>query len=301
MDDNFDKFLPDWQIGTLTLTANSTAFTASDALLTFGSIQQGDFIISPDGRMLIIESITDDSNGILSSPCPPEAAGTFPTRIRYQSDNSRYTGQAAALRRLMSGGNLFALAKLTGDPEMIVRFLGNGAFDLVDPAELGIQDPNGTLAKFAALTLVANKLLNTDTNGDILLSDITPFARTVLDDASGSAMFTTMGASQLRAINSGYEILPNGIIRQWGRVTSLNADGGATITYPLTFPNAALHFKSQILTAWVGSAYAPVVYADWTWNNASRSIWCRQINTSGGTTAVTPLTTANVMWEAIGW
>lgn len=137
MADNFDKFLPDWQIGTLTLSANSTAFTATDALLTFGSIQQGDFIISPDGRMLVIESITDDDNGVLSTPCPPEAAGTFQTRIRYQSDNSRYTGQTAALRRLLSGGNLLALSKLTGDADKGIMFTGAGTagtFDLTEPA-----------------------------------------------------------------------------------------------------------------------------------------------------------------------
>ena len=195
MADNFDKFLPDWQIGTLTLSANSTAFTATDALLTFGSIQQGDFIISPDGRMLVIESITDDDNGVLSTPCPPEAAGTFQTRIRYQSDNSRYTGQTAALRRLLSGGNLFALSKLAGDPEKIVRFLGNGAFDLVDY----LQDPNGSLAKFAALTVAANKALTTDGSGNAQQIDLGTLGRALLALASGTTAQYVQGDGTLQA------------------------------------------------------------------------------------------------------
>ncbi|MEN5297535.1 hypothetical protein ABE530_04165 [Brucella sp. TWI559] len=199
MADNFDKFLPDWQIGTLTLAANSIGFTAADALLTFGSIQQGDFIISPDGRMLVIESIADDNNGVLSSPCPPEAAGTFPTRIRYQSDNSRYTGQTAALRRLMSGGNLFALAKLAGDTETVIRFLGNGAFDLVDPSEFGIQDPNGSLAKLAAFILAANKAIVTDDEGNAQQIDLGSLGRALIVLSLGTNAQYIQGDGTLQA------------------------------------------------------------------------------------------------------
>ncbi len=321
MADNFDKFLPDWQIGTLTLSANSTAFTATDALLTFGSIQQGDFIISPDGRMLVIESITDDDNGVLSTPCPPEAAGTFQTRIRYQSDNSRYTGQTAALRRLLSGGNLFALSKLAGDPETVVRFLANGSFDLVDPATFGIQDPNGTLAKFAALTvtarqifqtdengalkaiaLAANKLLNTDANGDILLSGITPFARTVLDDASGSAMFATMGARIFGSGDNGGVVFPNGIIIQWGFIGVVSG-AGTLITYPEAFPSSCFVFNAQIFTDYRSDTFAPLVYADWDFSSgglSQRSIWTRQINQNGSSVTVTGLNDMNIRWFAIG-
>ncbi|WP_421565207.1 hypothetical protein [Ochrobactrum sp. EDr1-4] len=221
MADNFDKFLPDWQIGTLTLAANSTGFTATNALLTFGSIQQGDFIISPDGRMLIIESITDDNNGVLSSPCPPEAAGTFQTRIRYQSDNSRYTGQTAALRRLMSGGNLFALAKLAGDAEKIVRFLGNGAFDLVDPSEFGIQDPNGSLAKLAALTLAARQILQTDENGALKAIDLTA-NKALVTNASKDVELVDLGTlgRALLALSNGTS---SQYVRADGILQTLNA------------------------------------------------------------------------------
>lgn len=225
MADNFDKFLPDWQIGTLTLSANSTAFTATDALLTFGSIQQGDFIISPDGRMLVIESITDDDSGVLSTPCPPEAAGTFQTRIRYQSDNSRYTGQTAALRRLLSGGNLFALSKLAGDPETIVRFLANGSFDLVDPATFGLQDPNGTLAKFAALKLAARQILQTDENGALktLTLAANKFLRT---DANGDIGQSDLGVAAIALLNLSGAAAAD-------RLPYLNSATGAALT-PLT-------------------------------------------------------------------
>ena len=276
MADNFDKFLPDWQIGTLTLTANSTAFTATDALLTFGSIQQGDFIISPDGRMLIIESITDDSNGVLSSPCPPEAAGTFPTRIRYQSDNSRYTGQTAALRRLMSDGNLFSLAKLTGDPEMIVRFLGNGAFDLVDPAEFGLQDPTGSLGKLAAITLAANKILNTDASGNLTQSDITAAALSLLNlsgtpvadrlpylnGASGAALtpLTAVARNLLDDTNTAGQRLTLGVGRPAFKATTSAAvpigNGTNTIPFNQVAMNVGNGWSGQTFTAPESGVYA---------------------------------------------
>ncbi|MFD1197365.1 hypothetical protein ACFQ3K_03355 [Brucella gallinifaecis] len=257
MADNFDKFLPDWQIGTLTLTANSTDFTATDALLTFGSIQQGDFIISPDGRMLVIESITDDNSGVLSTPCPPEAAGTFQTRIRYQSDNSRYTGQTAALRRLMSGGNLFALAKLVGDPEFILRYLGNGAFDLVDPVTLGIQDPNGSLAKLAALVLAANKVITTDNSGDAQQIDLGALGRALLALETGTNAQYVQGDGTLQEKTG----LPVSAATQ----TALNGKAslsGATFTGSIQSNNASMFLTNARNNTGVGQLnFSPFIDA----------------------------------------
>ncbi|WP_435658070.1 hypothetical protein [Brucella pituitosa] len=253
MADNFDKFLPDWQIGTLTLSANSTAFTATDALLTFGSIQQGDFIISPDGRMLVIESITDDDNGVLSTPCPPEAAGTFQTRIRYQSDNSRYTGQTAALRRLMSGGNLFALAKLAGDPGKIIRFLGSGAFDLVDY----LEDPNGSLGKLAALALAENKAITTDGSGNAQQIDLGTLGRALLALASGTTAQYVQGDGTLQA-KAG---LPISTATQ----TALNTKAslsGATFTGSIQSQNASMFLTNSRNNTGIGQLnFSPFIDA----------------------------------------
>lgn len=136
MANNFDRFLPDYQVGTLTLTEGETAFTAADASLTFAAIRPGDFIIAPTGLIARIASISDDSHGELIEVCPAGMAGTYRTCIRFQSDNSRYTGQQAALIKLLSGGNLSALARLVGEPDSLLAFTGSGTMEVIPRGDM---------------------------------------------------------------------------------------------------------------------------------------------------------------------
>ncbi len=199
MANNFDRFLPDWQLGTLTLTAGSAAFTATDAMLTLGAIRGGDTIFTPSGLTLVIESITDDNNGELSSPCPPAAAGTFTTRIRFQSDNSRYTGQVAALIHQLSGGNVSALGKLILEEGDYLRANGSGVIGRVQGKNLDAltelvgaagkiisftdadtmvlldappADTHGNLAQLAALAKANDQFVIMGANGTITLMSI---------------------------------------------------------------------------------------------------------------------------------
>ncbi|WOC14577.1 hypothetical protein [Pseudochrobactrum sp. MP213Fo] len=137
MPDNFDKFLPDWTVGTLTLVAGAKTFTAANAQLTLAPIRKGDTIITPSGLTLIIESINADGNGgVLYQNTPAPAAGTFQTLIRFQSDNSRFTGQLAALVQLMSGGNLQSLAGLSSNKDLLPYFNGAGTMAATQFTEL---------------------------------------------------------------------------------------------------------------------------------------------------------------------
>ncbi|UXT48826.1 hypothetical protein FY136_06050 [Agrobacterium tumefaciens] len=86
-----------------------------------------------------------------------------------------------------------------------------------------------------ALTPAANKFPYFTSGSAAALGDITTFARSVLDDASGAAMFATMGADQLLSAN-GWVKLPNGLIIQWGQGSA--GSGTATIAFPMAFPNA---------------------------------------------------------------
>lgn len=45
----------------------------------------------------------------------------------------------------------------------------------------------------------------------------------------------TMGDSSITS--NGYEILPSGLIMQWGRATSVNVNVNKTVTFPIAFPN----------------------------------------------------------------
>jgi len=225
MADNFDKFIPDWVIGTLTLTSGSKNFTATNAQLLLAPVREGDTIMTPGGLVLPIESINADGNGgVLVQNAPAAAAGTYATRIRFQSDNSRFTGTLAALLAAMSSGNLQSFSKLAGTMDMVPIFTGAGSLGLVNKSDLGVQDPNGNLADLAALVLAANKIFRTDASGNPALGDIsnaaaamlalagaadrmtyytgtgaaavttlTAFARTLLAGVSAAAMRTTLG------------------------------------------------------------------------------------------------------------
>jgi len=261
---------PDYDIGTVTLSSGSSDFTTSGSSLLTAAVQAGDAIIAPSGHVLIIASITGQNSGTLFLPCPAAAAGTgLPLHIRFQPDGSRYQGAVRNMIDLLSSGNIEAFAALVGSAGLVPIFTGVGTMDLADPATFGIQDPNGSLGKLAALTLAANKILNTDGSGNLTQSDITAaavalmnlsgtaatdrmpyftgengagltaltsFARTILDDASGAAMWATMGANEARFAN-GYVKLPAGLIIQWGNAT-LNASG-VWVPYPTGFPNVA--------------------------------------------------------------
>lgn len=173
MADNFDKFRPDWTVGTLTLTGGSTAFTATNAELILAAIREGDAIITPSGFFLPIETLAEDGlTGTLSNPAPTAAAGTFDTRIRYQSDNSRFTGALLALTRQLNGGNLQSFGNLQGLQDLLPIFLGPGTVGLIKKSEVGIQDPNGNLGKLASSTAVANRSLQTDNANNIVFAPL---------------------------------------------------------------------------------------------------------------------------------
>lgn len=138
MADNFDKFYPDWVVGTLTLVSGSRNFTATNAQLTLAAIREGDTIITPGGLTLPIESINANGNGgVLAQSAPAAAAGTYATRIRFQSDNSRFTGMLAALVTRISGGNLQSIAGLAGAADKGIMFTGAGTAGTFDLPQRG--------------------------------------------------------------------------------------------------------------------------------------------------------------------
>lgn len=191
---------PDYDIGSVTLTSGSSDFTTSGSSLQTAAVQAGDAIITPSGHVLIIASITGQNSGTLFLPCPPAAAGTgLALRIRFQPDGSRYQGAVRVLIDLLSSGNLEAFAALVGAAGMVPIFTGPGTLDLADPATFGIQDPNGSLGKLAALTLAANKAITTDNSGNAQQIDLGTLGRALLALASGTSGQYVQGDGTLQA------------------------------------------------------------------------------------------------------
>jgi len=192
---------PDYDIGTVTLSSGSADFTTTGSALQTAAVEAGDAIITPSGNILIIASITGQNSGTLFLPCPPAAAGTgLPLRIRFQPDGSRYQGAVRNMIDLLSSGNIEAFAALVGAAGMVPIFTGVGTMDLADPATFGIQDPNGSLGKLAALTLAARQILQTDENGALkqVALAASKFLRT---DGNGDIVLSDLGAAAIALLN----------------------------------------------------------------------------------------------------
>ncbi len=191
---------PDYDIGTVTLSSGSADFTTSGSSLQTAAVQPGDAIITPSGHVLIIATITGHNSGTLFLPCPAAAAGSdLPLRIRFQPDGSRYQGAVRVLIDLLSSGNIEAFAALVGAAGMVPIFTGPGTLDLADPATFGVQDPNGSLGKLAALTLAANKAITTDGSGNAQQIDLGTLGRALLALASGTSAQYVQGDGTLQA------------------------------------------------------------------------------------------------------
>jgi len=186
---------------------------------------------------------------------------------------------------------------------------GTGTGDVVGPNG-GVTDNrlvsfNGTtgkLIKTATGAVPAMHTLTTSANTfpyftgatTAALADLTPFARTILDDATGAAMYATLGATQ-QLTSPGYTKLPNGIIIQWGR--NYNATGSDfAIPMPIAFTTSVL-----VKLAVAEIAYTPTATRVVTIDNAGtlNDITVRNRDVVNGGSVSSP-GDATVAWIAIG-
>lgn len=89
---------------------------------------------------------------------------------------------------------------------------------------------------------------------------------------------------------NGWQILPSGLIVQWGQATGVNNSGWTTVTYPIAFPTEILHLQCSA----TGQNYFAVAFSEITAHNVNTLTQC-VIN---GNTAAPG---AAVWWLAIGY
>ncbi|EGL63586.1 hypothetical protein AGRO_3655 [Agrobacterium sp. ATCC 31749] len=99
-----------------------------------------------------------------------------------------------------------------------------------------IKAITGAIAALHGLTPSANTFPYFTGPAAAALADLTPLARSLLDDTTGAAMYATLGATQFLG-NDGFVRLPNGLMIQWGQRSA--GSGVADVLFPTAFPNAA--------------------------------------------------------------
>ncbi|TCQ79543.1 endosialidase-like protein [Ochrobactrum sp. BH3] len=186
--------LSDITFGTINLAAGSTAVTGTGTLFQTAQLKEGD-TLQIQNLTAVIASVNSNTSLTLTEPWTGVALTNAPYRARFMPDGSRQTSRATTMIELVGNGVLSNLAELGVEDGKVPVGNAAGEYELADL----VTDPNGTLAKFAALTvaarqifqtdengalkalaLLANKFIYTDANKDLAQGDITPWAISML-------------------------------------------------------------------------------------------------------------------------
>ena len=178
--------LPDYVTGTITLANGSTTVTGTGTMFATAAFRPGD-TLQIQNLTAIIASVDSNTSLTLTEPWTGTSLINAPYRARYLPDGARVTAQTTTLIELLGNGVLSNIAGIPVEDGNLLVGNAAGQYEPVSKNELGIQDPNGSLGKLAALTLAANKILNTDGSGNLTQSDITAAALVLLKLAGTSA------------------------------------------------------------------------------------------------------------------
>ncbi len=137
-----------------------------------------------------------------------------------------------------------------------------------------IKAITGAIAALHGVTPAANKLAYFTGSSAAALTDITAFARTILDDANGAAMFSTMGATLSGTSTNGTIIFPNGWMINFGQTS-----GDTTTTFANVFPTAVLAHGANATNAQTSSGEVLSIHASTI--SQSSATWRPRYGNSG--------------------
>ena len=150
-----------YKTGTVTVGASSTTVTGSGTAFQTAGLQAGD-VFWAAGLSVSIASVNSQTGLTLAFPWPGAGLSAANYEVRYINDGARANAQQALLLAQLAGGNLTALSALVSAANKLPYFSGAGV---------------------AAQT------------------DLTAFARTLLDDATQAAAQATLGVTTQAALD----------------------------------------------------------------------------------------------------
>ncbi len=183
--------LPDYTSGTISLANGSTTVTGTGTLFDVGNFRAGD-TLQIQNLTAVIASVDSNTQLTLAEPWTGTSMTDAPYRARYLPDGARVTAQTTTLIEMLGNGVLTNLAELGVEEGKAPVGGPTGEYELVDTSSFGIQDPNGSLHALAGLTSAADKGIMFTGAGTAGTFDLSPFSRTVLDDADAAAWLNTL-------------------------------------------------------------------------------------------------------------
>lgn len=138
--------LSDYTSGTITLANGSTAVTGTGTLFDVAKFREGD-TLQIENLTAVIASVNSNTSLTLTAPWTGTTLTNAIYRARYLPDGARVTAQATTLIELLGNGVLSNLAELGVEDGKVPVGNAAGEYEL-KPVP---TDPNGTLAKLAAL------------------------------------------------------------------------------------------------------------------------------------------------------
>ena len=207
-----------------------------------------------------------------------------------------HSGSSQVFRRSRAGTTWSAWNRIDGDVSGPAVAIDNAPVGFSGTSGKSIKQLTGPVAALHAVTGAENKLAYFTGAAAMATTDLTAFARTILDDTTGAQMFATMGATFSGTSAAGSAKLPSGLELKWG--TSVNSLSDFRQLFPIAFANDCFVALPVNTFGYDGATDRFIGASISNVDKNGFDIRARNITNGGG---VAGQGNAPILWLAVGW